>query len=127
LIGEEKAGYFSLARIGKYLDMERIRQQIWNGQSHVRPSRLPLYPLSVALHRGLSSWKRAKKSLVFSKTLFTPAGIDIYIRSVPGKTTSPTTEERQVLLDKVIGAVQGSSERVIAELAKGGFQVPGVV
>jgi hypothetical protein len=63
----------------------------------------------------------------FSKTLFTPSGIDIYIRSSPSATSSPTTEQRQELLEKVIVAVQGCKVGVVGELAKKGFQVPGVV
>lgn len=65
--------------------------------------------------------------LDFSKTLFTPSGIDIYIRASPSGGTQPTTEQRQELLDKVIIAVQGCKVGEIGDLAKKGFQVPGVV
>jgi hypothetical protein len=64
---------------------------------------------------------------VFSKTLFTPAGIDIYIRSSPSQEGGGTTEQRQELLEKVINAVQASKADGLGELAKKGFQVPGVV
>jgi len=65
---------------------------------------------------------------VFSKTLFTPAGIDIYIRSSPTQTgNGASTEQRQELLEKVITAVQASKAEGLGELAKKGFQVPGVV
>lgn len=65
---------------------------------------------------------------VFSKTLFTPAGIDIYIRSSLNQTgNGASTEQRQELLEKVITAVQASKAEGLGELAKKGFQVPGVV
>ena len=65
---------------------------------------------------------------VFSKTLFTPAGIDIYIRSSPTQASNgATTEQRQEVLEKVITAVQASKAEGLGELAKKGFQVPGVV
>lgn len=65
---------------------------------------------------------------VFSKTLFTPAGIDIYIRSSPAQgSNGASTEQRQELLGKVITAVQASKAEGLGELAKKGFQVPGVV
>ena len=72
--------------------------------------------------------KRPEELMIdFSKTLFTPSGIDIYIRSSPSGGSTPTTEQRQELLEKVIVAVQGCKVGGVGELAKKGFQVPGVV
>lgn len=72
--------------------------------------------------------------IVFSKTLFTPAGIDIYIRSAPNQLAQQTgegsrgwsEEQRQEVLERVINALQ-AQKGVVGELAKKGFQVPGVV
>jgi hypothetical protein len=64
---------------------------------------------------------------VFSKTLFTPAGIDIYIRLSPTEQGAASTEQRQELLENVVRAVQASKADGLGELAKKGFQVPGVV
>lgn len=78
--------------------------------------------------------ERADRRLVFSKTLFTPAGIDIYVRSTPSTQAQQTgegsmggsEEQRQEVLERVISALQAQKGDV-GELAKKGFQVPGVV
>lgn len=57
----------------------------------------------------------------FSKTLFTPAGVDIYLRT-PSEVDSPA---KQALLDRIVKAVQASEG--ISALTKDGFHVPGVV
>jgi hypothetical protein len=85
-----------------------------------------LLPSSLRRHKdGIR--RGSANEIDFSKTLFTPSGIDIYIRSSPSATLSPTTEQRQDLLEKVIVAVQGCKVGGVGELAKKGFQVPGVV
>lgn len=66
--------------------------------------------------------------IVFSKTLFTPAGIDIYIRTAPSSSGTQATEaQRQELLEKVIKAVKGVKADGLGDLAQKGFQVPGLV
>jgi hypothetical protein len=98
--------------------MGRIRLRILNGQSLV---------CYTSFFHFLNRTHQDAYEIDFSKTLFTPSGIDIYIRSSPSATSSPTTEQRQELLEKVIVAVQGCKVGVVGELAKKGFQVPGVV
>jgi hypothetical protein len=101
-----------------------MKRRIWNGQSHVRPSALPTPSSSLQINHHE---RIASDETDFSKTLFTPSGIDIYIRSSPSGSTKPTTEQRQELLEKVIAAVQGCKVGEVGGLAKKGFQVPGVV
>ncbi|WVW83948.1 hypothetical protein I302_105971 [Kwoniella bestiolae CBS 10118] len=66
----------------------------------------------------------------FSKTLFTPAGIDIYLRSSslpePNSNSQDTTI-RSDLLKKIVSAVSEISEGGVSALARGGFEVPGIV
>lgn len=93
--------------------------RIWNGQSRV------------CLSGSLAVRSSGLTVSVFSKTLFTPAGIDIYVRSTPSASedqrVTTSTKQRQALLEKVIAAVHGVENRDVAELAKKGFQIPGVV
>ncbi|KAK8864435.1 hypothetical protein IAR55_001684 [Kwoniella newhampshirensis] len=65
----------------------------------------------------------------FSKTLFTPAGIDIYLRSSPSapQPESHDTNVRQTLLDQIVFAVKAVDDEGVTKLAQGGFQVPGTV
>jgi hypothetical protein len=62
---------------------------------------------------------------VFSKTLFTPAGIDIYVRTLPGQ--NPDTPKRQALVDRIVEAVKRNEDDVIRKLSQDGFGVPGVL
>lgn len=65
--------------------------------------------------------------VVFSKTLFTPSGLDIYIRNSPSapKAAAEDLAVRADLVRRIataLGQVEG-----VSELAKGGFEVPGIV
>jgi hypothetical protein len=64
---------------------------------------------------------------VFSKTLFTPSGLDIYIRNSPSAPTAAAADlgVRADLVRRIASAL-GQLEEV-GELAKGGFEVPGIV
>ncbi|WWC70023.1 uncharacterized protein I206_103967 [Kwoniella pini CBS 10737] len=65
----------------------------------------------------------------FSKTLFTPAGIDIYLRSSPD-TSLPASKDpaiRSELLKQIVSAVKTIQEGGVSKLAEGGFEIPGVV
>ncbi|WWD17267.1 hypothetical protein CI109_101705 [Kwoniella shandongensis] len=65
----------------------------------------------------------------FSKTLFTPAGIDIYLRSSPSSANpaSHDSSVRKALLEQIVGAVKVVEDEGVAKLAQGGFEVPGIV
>ncbi|OCF40372.1 hypothetical protein I317_05807 [Kwoniella heveanensis CBS 569] len=65
----------------------------------------------------------------FSKTLFTPAGIDIYLRTSPSnpQSTSKDPATRKQLLESIVAAVGVVDDEGVKSLAKGGFEVPGVV
>ncbi|WWC94231.1 hypothetical protein V866_001071 [Kwoniella sp. B9012] len=65
----------------------------------------------------------------FSKTLFTPAGIDIYLRSSSSypPQNSQDTAIRSDLLKKIVSAVSEMSEGGVSELARSGFEIPGIV
>ncbi|KAK4688154.1 hypothetical protein P7C73_g1958, partial [Tremellales sp. Uapishka_1] len=65
----------------------------------------------------------------FSKTLFTPAGIDIYLRSSPTdpKPTSTDHEIRANLVERIRAELIKVEEGGVGKLAAGGFEVPGVV
>ncbi|WVQ67618.1 uncharacterized protein L199_005821 [Kwoniella botswanensis] len=65
----------------------------------------------------------------FSKTLFTPAGIDIYLRSSSSYPSqdSQDTAIRSDLLKKIVSAVSEISEGGVSELARSGFEIPGIV
>lgn len=62
---------------------------------------------------------------VFSKTLFTPSGIDIYVRPLPGQ--NPDTPKRQALVDRIVESVMRNEDEGITKLAQDGFGVPGVL
>jgi hypothetical protein len=72
---------------------------------------------------------RADARSVFSKTLFTPAGVDVYIRASTqdAKPQAMDTKVRADLLAKIVQAVKGNEDQGVAKLADGGFEVPGVV
>lgn len=56
----------------------------------------------------------------FSKTLFTPAGLDLYVRALDD---APVNEAaRKDIIEHVVAAVLEVAE--VRELAKGGFAVP---
>jgi hypothetical protein len=60
--------------------------------------------------------------LDFSKTLFTPAGLDVYLR----KPLAELGEEGQGLLRAIVEGIVGSPEEAISKLAReGGFIVGG--
>ncbi|RSH87331.1 hypothetical protein EHS25_003240 [Saitozyma podzolica] len=63
----------------------------------------------------------------FSKTLFTPAGIDIYVRPSRQSDTAdvvpPPQDARNELVGRIAAALQGATEEVV-QLASGGFEVP---
>ncbi|ORY33978.1 hypothetical protein BCR39DRAFT_518005 [Naematelia encephala] len=63
----------------------------------------------------------------FSKTLFTPAGIDIYIRASPSATVPASTEARIALRDKLVSLLKNNEDQGVVKLADGGFEVPGTV
>ncbi|WVQ80760.1 hypothetical protein IAT38_002865 [Cryptococcus sp. DSM 104549] len=65
----------------------------------------------------------------FSKTLFTPAGIDIYLRSSPSAPNpeSKNSAVRKKLLDQIVAAVKDVGEGGVGTMAQKGFEVPGVV
>ena len=65
----------------------------------------------------------------FSKTLFTPAGIDIYLRKSPSAlmSRSDDTAIRSQLLERIATAVKAIDHGDVAKMAIGGFEVPGVV
>nr|XP_018262945.1 uncharacterized protein I303_04434 [Kwoniella dejecticola CBS 10117]OBR85103.1 hypothetical protein I303_04434 [Kwoniella dejecticola CBS 10117] len=65
----------------------------------------------------------------FSKTLFTPAGIDIYLRSSPNTSlpASKDTAIRADLLRRIVTAVKAQEGGGVGKLAEGGFEVPGIV
>ncbi|WRT66405.1 uncharacterized protein IL334_003361 [Kwoniella shivajii] len=65
----------------------------------------------------------------FSKTLFTPAGIDIYLRASPN-TANPNSQDTAIranLLQEIVKAVKGVQEGGVGEMAQEGFEVPGIV
>ncbi|KIR74296.1 hypothetical protein I310_01898 [Cryptococcus deuterogattii CA1014] len=63
----------------------------------------------------------------FSKTLFTPAGIDIYVRTIPFSSKPQNFTAREVLLQRLINEAQDNDVNSIRNLAKQGFRVPGNV
>lgn len=63
----------------------------------------------------------------FSKTLFTPAGIDIYVRTIPFSSKPQNFTAREVLLQRLINEAQNNDVNSIRNLAKQGFRVPGNV
>ncbi|KAK6910043.1 hypothetical protein I203_104072 [Kwoniella mangroviensis CBS 8507] len=68
----------------------------------------------------------------FSKTLFTPAGIDIYLRSPSSASSEPNpssqdTTIRSDLVKKIVSAMSEISQGGVSELARSGFEVPGIV
>jgi hypothetical protein len=63
--------------------------------------------------------------VVFSKTLFTPAGIDVYIRSTEG--SNPDSATRQTLVDRIVQVVKENEDGGVKSLAQGGFDIPGVI
>lgn len=67
--------------------------------------------------------------IVFSKTLFTPAGVDVYIRASTkdAKPEAKDTKARADLLAKIVQAVKANEDQTVVKLAGGGFEVPGVV
>ncbi|WVN88356.1 uncharacterized protein L203_103562 [Cryptococcus depauperatus CBS 7841] len=65
----------------------------------------------------------------FSKTLFTPAGLDIYIRKSPS-VSNPGSEDnvaRTILLKRITEAVQAAEDETLRRLTSKGFEVPGTV
>nr|ODN97581.1 hypothetical protein L204_02999 [Cryptococcus depauperatus CBS 7855] len=68
-------------------------------------------------------------SIHFSKTLFTPAGVDIYIRKSPS-VSNPASEDnvaRTTLLKRITEAVQAAEDETLRRLTSKGFEVPGTV
>jgi hypothetical protein len=63
---------------------------------------------------------------VFSKTLFTPAGIDIYLRTTPGKAGTGQGSRRAVL-ETIITKLGEIPNENVRSIARDGFEVPGVV
>ncbi|OXM82162.1 hypothetical protein C364_00274 [Cryptococcus neoformans Bt63] len=63
----------------------------------------------------------------FSKTLFTPAGIDIYVRTIPFSSKSQNLTARDVLLQRLVNEIQNIDADSIRNLAAQGFRVPGSV
>ncbi|WWC89299.1 uncharacterized protein L201_004220 [Kwoniella dendrophila CBS 6074] len=65
----------------------------------------------------------------FSRTLFTPAGIDIYLRTSPNTSLAASKDKsiRAELLKNIVTAVNSIEEGGISKLAEGGFEVPGIV
>ncbi|OWT41912.1 hypothetical protein C362_00278 [Cryptococcus neoformans Bt1] len=63
----------------------------------------------------------------FSKTLFTPAGIDIYVRTIPFSSKSQNLTAREVLLQRLVNEIQNIDADSIRNLAAQGFRVPGSV
>lgn len=71
-------------------------------------------------------------SSVFSKTLFTPAGVDIYIRRSPAAPPPVSGDEadqnaRKDLLASIVKAVQANEDEGVRTLSGKGFAVPGIV
>ena len=67
---------------------------------------------------------RPSSRAVFSKTLFTPAGIDVYIRSTAG--SNPDSAARQTLVDRIVQIVKANEDGGVKALTQGGFNIPGV-
>ncbi|OXC67480.1 hypothetical protein AYX13_03989 [Cryptococcus neoformans] len=63
----------------------------------------------------------------FSKTLFTPAGIDIYVRTIPFSSKSQNLTAREVLLQRLVNEIQNIDADSIRNLAAQGFRVSGSV
>ncbi|ODN94245.1 hypothetical protein L198_05101 [Cryptococcus wingfieldii CBS 7118] len=65
----------------------------------------------------------------FSKTLFSAAGIDVYVRKAASSTTSEVADEAacRALLDRVVHAVQSAGDERVTTLAQGGFPVQGAM
>ncbi|ORX36624.1 hypothetical protein BD324DRAFT_626599 [Kockovaella imperatae] len=62
----------------------------------------------------------------FSKTLFTPAGIDIYIRRKSDTDATDVPPEKNTQLrNMIVQAIQANNHEAITKLAKDGFDVPG--
>lgn len=81
---------------------------------------------SVLPHESL----RLTRSPVFSKTLFTPAGIDIYLRRSSTSSVADAEEGNAVrsnLLGRIVAAVKASADKGVAKMAGEGFEVPGIV
>jgi hypothetical protein len=66
---------------------------------------------------------------VFSKTLFTPAGIDVYLRKSPTSPRPNSDNEtvRRDLVAQIVEAVKGVEDGRVGKMAAEGFEVPGVV
>ena len=63
--------------------------------------------------------------------MFTPAGIDVYLRKAPASPASSSvgddTGRRSALLGKIVAAVRGNGDGGVAKMAASGFEVPGIV
>ena len=60
---------------------------------------------------------RGQADVVFSKTLFTPAGIDVYVRSVP-------EQAKQGLVDSVVDKLKQNGNEGVRMLSEKGFYIP---
>lgn len=63
----------------------------------------------------------------FSRTLFTPAGIDIYVRTIPSSSKSQNLTAPEDLLQQLVNEIQNIDVNSIRTLATQGFRVPGSV
>ncbi|WVQ72471.1 hypothetical protein IAR50_002023 [Cryptococcus sp. DSM 104548] len=64
----------------------------------------------------------------FSKTVFSAAGIDVYVRKATSTSSGVSDEAAcQALLDRIVHAVKSAGDDRIATLAQGGFPVQGAM
>ena len=108
LTGKDRAGCFLCTLTGKSSDTARTKKVRWSGLSLVSQAAQAAYLYAV-----------------FSKTLFTPAGIDVYVRPLSGQ--NPDTPKRQALVDRIVDVVKRNEDDGIKTLSKDGFGVPGVL
>ncbi|CAD6564732.1 MAG: hypothetical protein TREMPRED_000259 [Tremellales sp. Tagirdzhanova-0007] len=67
----------------------------------------------------------------FSKTLFTPAGIDIYLRTSPSASpaqmSTDTMAVRNHLLESIVAALKTNGHETVRRMVQDGLTVPGMV
>jgi hypothetical protein len=108
-IGGERAGSRSPRRTGSSSDSTKNR-----------PSRNGLLPVSLSSTLHLEELANILEMTDFSKTLFTPAGLDIYMR----RPLAEAGDAGRVQLESIVEAIIASTDKTVAQMAsEGGFVV----
>jgi hypothetical protein len=107
--GGERAGSRSPRRTGSSSDSTKNR-----------PSRNGLLPVSRGSTLHLQASADFLDGIDFSKTLFTPAGLDVYMR----RPLAEAGDAGRTQLERIVEAITASMDKTIAQMAsEGGFMV----